>query len=121
MAMSNGLEVQAEPPEELLEPPEDTEEDSDWLVVARNRRVKKGWDSLAKKYPENLQRCYEDLSTQPMQRRRGRIFPLKGKKYKGAWEYELTGGARIFYVPDEAEKKVVVYYAGEHIQPAPMP
>ena len=50
----------------------------------------------------------------PLQRYPGRIFPLKGKKYRGAWEYELSGGDRVFYVPHEVQKKVVVYYAGEH-------
>ena len=49
-----------------------------------------------------------------MQRRRGRIFPLRGKKFKGAWEYEITGGDRVFYMPFPDEKKVIVYYAGKH-------
>jgi hypothetical protein len=47
--------------------------------------------------------------------------PLKGKKYRGVWEYEVTGGDRVFYVPDETQLKVVVFYAGKHIQPAPIP
>jgi hypothetical protein len=46
---------------------------------------------------------------------------LKGKLYKGAWEYEVTKGDRVFYVPDEQQLKVVVYYAGKHPFPAPTP
>ncbi len=33
----------------------------------------------------------------------------------------LAKGDRIFYVPDEDKLKVVVFYAGKHIQPAPIP
>jgi hypothetical protein len=29
--------------------------------------------------------------------------------------------ARVFYVPEETQLKVVVFYAGKHIQPAPTP
>ncbi len=50
-----------------------------------------------------------------------RIFPLRGKRYAGAWEYEVTGGDRVFYVPDPKLKKVTVYYAGPHLEPAPVP
>jgi hypothetical protein len=46
---------------------------------------------------------------------------LKGKRYKGAWEYEVTKGDRGFYVPDAQQQKVVVYYAGEHRKNAPLP
>ncbi len=70
--------------------------------------------------PENARRCYEDLCTAPMTRKPGRVFPLKGKRYKGAWEYEVTKGDRVFYVPDAQQQKVVVYYAGEHPKNAPV-
>jgi hypothetical protein len=33
----------------------------------------------------------------------------------------VTGGDRVFYVPDETQLKAVVFYAGKHIQPAPTP
>ena len=40
---------------------------------------------------------------------------MKGQKYQGYWEYELTKSERVFYYfPIPEEKKVVVYYAGEH-------
>ncbi|NMF65120.1 hypothetical protein DP113_28140 [Brasilonema octagenarum UFV-E1] len=92
-----------------------------WLVVAKNRRVNRDWELLLSRAPENATRCYEDLSTAPMTRKPGRVFPLKGKRYKGAWEYEVTKGDRGFYVPDAQQQKVVVYYAGEHPKNAPLP
>lgn len=94
---------------------------SHWLVVAKNQRVNKAWEALLLRAPENARRCYEDLCTAPMVRKPGRVFPLKGKTYRGAWEYEVTSGDRVFYVPDEEKRKVIVYYAGAHLKPAPTP
>jgi hypothetical protein len=135
-ALSTMSEEQSEsispiPPEEKLTLPsgvpiKETSEEEDpeekaWLVVARNRKVNKSWEILIKQSPENARRCYEWLCAQPMQRLSGRIFPLKGKIYNGAWEYEVTGGSRIYYVPDPQTRKVVVYYAGPHPKKAPTP
>lgn len=94
---------------------------SHWLVVALNRRVNRDWEALLLRAPENTRRCYEDLCTVPMVRKPRRVFPLKGKSYRGVWEYEVTGGERVFYVPDPQERKVLVYYAGKHPKAAPTP
>jgi hypothetical protein len=122
-----------EPPEVILTAPqlsetsevsetlEITETDTIWLVVAKNRRVNRDWEALMQRYPENSSRCYHDLSTAPTNRQPGRVFPLKGRKYQGVWEYEVAKGDRVFYVPNEDLLKVVIFYAGKHIQPAPIP
>jgi hypothetical protein len=106
---------------EVIETLNITKIETTWLVVAKNRRVNREWEALIQRNPENARRCYKDLKTAPITRQPGRVFPLKGKKYRGVWEYEVTGGDRVFYVPDENCLKVVVFYAGKHIQPAPMP
>ena len=116
-----------EPPEVKLTTPDSPETSTTpkietiWLVVAKNRRVNRDWEALIQRNPENARRCYKDLHTAAITRQPGRVFPLKGKKYSGVWEYEVTGGDRVFYVPDETQLKVVVFYAGKHIQPAPTP
>lgn len=110
-----------EPPEVKLTTPCLPDITSTWLVVAKNRRVNRDWEALMLRCPENCRRCYEDLCTAPTTRQPGRVFPLKGKLYRGAWEYEVTKGDRVFYVPHEEQLKVVVYYAGEHPKPAPTP
>ena len=92
-----------------------------WAVFFKNSRVEKGWLDLCEKAAENMQRCKEHLKAKPMERSPGRIFPLKGKPYKGAWEYEVTASDRVFYIPDPVEKTVLVYYAGKHVSPAPVP
>jgi hypothetical protein len=123
-----------EPPEEPLTPPRTKQSAkeseaksiaqvpaSPWLVVAKNRRVNRDWEALMLRVPENTRRCYQDLCTAPIARKPKRVFPLKGKLYKGAWEYEVTGSDRVFYVPDEDKRKVLVYYAGTHPKSAPFP
>lgn len=129
--LSSGLLVP--PEEELTAPPTpaDTQKNlteqatevfvSPWLVVAKNRRVNRDWEALLLRAPENTRRCYEDLCNAPTVRKPKRVFPLKGKLYKGAWEYEVTSSERVFYVPDEENRKVFVYYAGKHPKTAPTP
>ncbi|ARV62619.1 hypothetical protein BZZ01_31855 [Nostocales cyanobacterium HT-58-2] len=117
----NPIVENVEPPEVKLTASALSEIESTWLVVAKNRQVNRDWEALMQRHPENTRRCYEDLSTAPITRQPGRVFPLKGKPYKGAWEYEVTKGDRVFYVPDEEQLKVVVYYAGKHPSPAPTP
>ncbi len=108
-AKENAAEITAQLPE------------SPWLVVAKNRRVNRDWEALLLRAPENTRRCYRDLCNSPMVRKPKRVFPLKGKIYKGAWEYEVTSSDRVFYVPDEDQRKVLVYYAGKHPKSAPTP
>ncbi|WP_413201410.1 hypothetical protein [Nostoc piscinale] len=117
----NPIVENVEPPEVKLTAPALSERESTWLVVAKNRRVNRDWEALIQRYPENSLRCYEDLCSTPTSRQPGRVFPLKGKTYKGVWEYEVTKGDRVFYIPDEQELKVIVYYAGKHPNIAPIP
>lgn len=103
-----------EPPEEKLMAPHLSNEQFNWVVVAKNRRVNRTWEELIVRHPENAKRCYEYLHTKPTTKYPGRIFPLKGKHYQGAWEYEIAKGDRVFYIPNEETMKVIVYYAGKH-------
>jgi hypothetical protein len=99
------------PPEQLLtKPQEGADEDSGgWLVVARNSRVNRNWEALIERSPESALRWYKYLRNSATTRYPSRVFPLRGSVYRGAWECEIAGGDRVFYVPDEAVKKVVVY------------
>lgn len=83
-------------------------------MVFANKRVEKGWLELFSNSPGHMERCREYLLRTPMERFPGRIFPLKGKVYKGAWEFEVAGGDRVYYVPDPDTRTVTVYYAGKH-------
>ncbi|WP_414569320.1 hypothetical protein [Nostoc sp. CCY 9925] len=57
-----------EPPEVKLTAPTLSETQSTWLVVAKNRRVNRDWETLIERHPENTRRCYEDLITAPTTR-----------------------------------------------------
>ncbi|WP_414527217.1 hypothetical protein [Nodularia chucula] len=117
----NLLTDNVEPPEVKLTASALSGTSSTWLVVAKNRRVNRDWEALMQRYPENCSRCYEDLCNAPTTRQPKRVFPLKGKVYQGAWDYEVTSSDRVFYVPNEDQLKVVVYYAGKHPKKAPTP
>ncbi len=121
MTISDPSDEMLQPPETDLTIPQDWSEPVEWRVVAKNKRVNKSWEELVRQAPENCQRCYSHLSQQPSQRVKGRVFPLKGKKYKGVWEFEVTSGDRVFYVPNVIRKVVIVYYAGKHPNVAPVP
>ena len=82
----NPIVENVEPPEVKLTAPELSEIQNTWLVVAKNRWVNRDWETLMQRHPENTCRCYENLCTAPTTRQPGRVFPLKGKLYKGAWE-----------------------------------
>lgn len=105
-------------PSEEFTVPDGAKKSSDlWEVVAYTRKVNKHWKKIIAASPDNAIRCYEWLCEKPMQRWSGRVYPMKGKKYKDAWEFEVTGGDRLYYVPDPKERKVLVYYAGPHPKP----
>jgi hypothetical protein len=52
--------------------------------------------------PQATQTCYEHLASAPFRRIPGRVFPLRGKVFRGLWEYEVTGSERLYYLPDAA-------------------
>jgi hypothetical protein len=110
-----------EPEDIELTAPTSFNEEKTWKVVAKNKKVNKSWEDLMQRYPENTTRCYQDLSTSPTLKKPRRVFPLRGQQYRGIWEYEVTSGDRVFYIPDEDNKKVFVFYAGKHPKSVPTP
>jgi hypothetical protein len=110
-----------EPEDIELTAPTSFNEEKTWKVVAKNKKVNKSWEDLMQRHPENTIRCYKDLSTSPTSKKPRRVFPLRGQQYRGIWEYELTSGDRVFYIPDEDNKKVFVFYAGKHPKSVPTP
>ena len=105
-------------PDSILRLSREEPDDNDrWTVFAYNRRIQKSWEKMMNRIPESLERCLEDLCTQPMNRELTRLFALKGKRYKGAWEYKVTGGDRVYYVLNLEARQVIIYYADEHPNP----
>ncbi|MFI6161919.1 hypothetical protein ACIA59_18495 [Micromonospora haikouensis] len=80
-----------------------------------------GWEQLARQAPANLRRAYEVLRADP----RSRTAPERQHRLKGAlasaawkgeqferWQYEVTGGGRIWYLIDDERRTVWLTYAG---------
>jgi hypothetical protein len=80
-----------------------------------------GWEQLARQAPANLRRAYDALRVDP----RSKISPERQHRLKGSlasaswkgqelerWQYEVTGGGRIWYVIDDERRTVWLTYAG---------
>lgn len=80
----------------------------------------KGWEELGRQVPHNLSRVWLALRTDPRpQPATTRQHPLKGKLGTGTfegrempqWQYEVTGGGRIWYLIDDERHTVWIQTA----------
>jgi hypothetical protein len=90
------------------------------LRFASNRAAE-GWEQLGARAAGNLRRAFNAIRADP----RSRSSPERHHRLKGSlgtapwkgepaerWQYEVTGGARIWYVIDDARRTVWITYAG---------
>ncbi|MEU6968839.1 hypothetical protein AB0A71_14055 [Kitasatospora aureofaciens] len=80
-----------------------------------------GWEQLARQAAGNLRRAFERIRATPCAAGNSdRQHRLKGElgaaTFKGQvlerWQYEVTGGGRIWYLIDDANRTVWITYAG---------
>lgn len=80
-----------------------------------------GWEHLARQVPSNLRRAYDTIRANPRSTANpDRHHRLKGSlavgAWKGAqlerWQYEVTGGGRIWYLIDDERRTVWITFAG---------
>ncbi|MEV7542763.1 hypothetical protein [Streptomyces sp. NPDC089915] len=80
-----------------------------------------GWEDLSRQAAGNLRRAFEKIRSAP----RATDSPDRQHRLKGAlgtgtfkgqglerWQYEVTGGGRLWYLVDEATRTVWITYAG---------
>jgi len=80
-----------------------------------------GWDQLAAQAAGNLRRAFDSIRADP----RSRVVPERQHRLKGSlgtgtwkgeaferWQYEVTGGGRIWYLIDDARRTAWITYAG---------
>jgi hypothetical protein len=76
---------------------------------------------LCRQAPSNLRRAYEIITTDPApiarSSRHNRLKPpLAERSFKGRslpqWQYEVTGGGRLWYLVDAERREVWLTYAG---------
>jgi hypothetical protein len=89
-----------------------------WILRFAGTDAAKGWEDLCRQAPGNTRRAWEEIGTEP------RPFPsterhhrLKGKELSTVdgleqWQYEVTGGGRIWYLVDEKKLTVWIRWAG---------
>lgn len=79
-----------------------------FTLAASSRAAKSEWDEFVTKRPKDMKRAYERLTAFPLDVAGSRQFPLKGKQLKPFWEYEISGGDRLYYAVDLRNHVVVV-------------
>lgn len=80
-----------------------------------------GWEELCRVATSNVRRCFEDIRANPSPRpETTRQHRLKGdyksRSYGGRllpqWQYEVTGGGRVWYLVDDDKHVVWLIHAG---------
>ena len=92
-----------------------------WIVRLVDRQAARGWAALLAQAPENLDRAWIDITADPRSRadlsRQHRLkFDLTSAKIDGVemeqWQYEVTGGGRIWYAIDDDQNTLWITQAG---------
>ncbi|MEU5153141.1 hypothetical protein [Glycomyces sp. NPDC021274] len=81
----------------------------------------KGWEDLERQVSANLRRAWDVLRTDP----RSKTNPTRQHRLKGElgtgtckgvvcerWQYEVTGGGRLWYLIDDDSRTVWLVFAG---------
>jgi len=84
----------------------------EYQVRASNRSVADRWERLCARYEHNARRCFDHLARTPLQPTlgTGRCGPLLAKQFRdrGLWQYEVGGGARVWYRVHQVQRVVEV-------------
>jgi hypothetical protein len=79
-----------------------------YILVSSSAQAHREWDAFVEKIPDAMKAAFERLSEYPLEPLGARQFPLKGKQLKPFWQYEITGGDRLFYAVDLKQRVVIV-------------
>lgn len=98
---------------------EELDRPNPWLVRAADRQAFRGWQQLLTEAAENLDRAWVAITSDPRHIDQ-RQHPLKGAlgvvKVGGAsleqWQYEVTGGGRLWYAIDDENRTLWITQAG---------
>lgn len=92
----------------------------EWNVRFGETKAVSGWDDLCGQAQTNTRDAYELMRSNPRPPEDARHTRLRGnlakRSFRGReleqWEIEVTGGGRVFYLVDDAERTVWVVHAG---------
>jgi hypothetical protein len=71
-------------------------------------RPSRWWDGSAQEFAKTMHAAWIAVPEHPLVVYATRQFPLKGKRYKPFWEYEISGGDRLYYAVDLYQQVIVV-------------
>jgi hypothetical protein len=91
----------------------------EWDVFAADNDAGRGWDELCRSHPAAARAAFDALARDPRLRTR-RQHPLQGSLGTRAiggrelpqWQYEVTGGGRVWYCVDDDKQRVWITRAG---------
>ncbi len=90
-----------------------------WTFLFGDLTASKGWEELKRAAPNSADQAWVAITSDP-RRTDHRQHQLKGSlgtaNHKGhvlpQWQYECTGGGRVWYAIDESERTLVMTHAG---------
>jgi hypothetical protein len=88
-----------------------------WELRFENSDAGKGWEELCRQAPGNTLKAWEAIRSEPQPfPQTDRHHRLKGRELATVrgldqWQYEVTGGGRIWYLVDPAKKIVWIRFA----------
>jgi hypothetical protein len=94
---------------------------SPWRVIARDRRAATGWEQLTSQAPANLRRAWFAITDDPRSTddpsRQHRLKSVLGSikiedRELEQWQYEVTGGGRLWYAIDDERRILWITRAG---------
>lgn len=103
---------------ERVAPPAGSDE---WELRFATSEAAKGWEELCQQAAANTARAWHELRTRPSHPvATGRHHQLKGRLATAAhrgvdmeqWQYEVTGGGRIWYLVDTSSRTLWLRHAG---------
>jgi hypothetical protein len=92
-----------------------------WVIRLIDRQAARGWQALLARAPENLDRAWVAITADPRSRdnpsRQHRLkYDLTSVKVDGVvleqWQYEVTGGGRIWFAIDDERRTLWITQAG---------
>jgi hypothetical protein len=95
--------------------------DDEYDIRFANTEAAVGWEHLSRHATGNLRRAFEKIRANPRAMDNpDRQHRLKGRlgtsTFKGhtleCWQYEVTGGGRIWYLLDDTNRTAWITYAG---------
>lgn len=90
----------------------------EWALFFGDNSAAKGWEVLCQQAREATGDAYDILIQNPRQvsKRQHRLKGGLGSRFVAGmdleqWQYEVTGGGRIWYCVDDDNKRVILTYA----------